>query len=245
MRKLMLAVGGSLILVAPLSQADVVGLGASVSYWDSDLSGKAATNNDVVDVENDLNLDSDSNANASLYLEHPVPVLPNVRLNYTVIEQSGRGRLGTSGFVGIPGNVDVQSDFDLDQLDLTLYYEVLDNWVNLDLGVTARDLSGELVVQEVGGGFAANETKVDAVIPMGYLAARFDLPLTGVSVGAEGNFISFDGDSLHDFNAYGQYEISLIQFRAGYRQMSIDYEDGNDRLDVEIGGPFVSAGVSF
>jgi len=245
MRKLMLAVGGSLILVAPLSQADVVGLGASVSYWDSDLSGEAASNNDVVDVENDLNLDSDSNANASLYLEHPVPLLPNVRLNYTVIEQSGRGELGTSGFVGIPGSVEVQSDFDLDQLDLTLYYEVLDNWVNLDLGITARDLSGELIVQEIGGGLAANETTVDAVIPMGYLAARFDLPLTGVSVGAEGNFISFDGDSVHDFNAYGQYEISLIQLRAGYRQMAIDYEDGNDRLDVEIGGPFVSAGVSF
>jgi len=245
MRKLMLAVGGSLILVAPLSQADIVGLGASVSYWDSDLSGKAASNNDVVDVENDLNLDSDSNANASLYLEHPVPLLPNVRLNYTVIEQSGRGELGTSGFVGIPGSVEVQSDFDLDQLDLTLYYEVLDNWVNLDLGITARDLSGELIVQEIGGGLAANETTVDAVIPMGYLAARFDLPLTGVSVGAEGNFISFDGDSVHDFNAYGQYEISLIQLRAGYRQMAIDYEDGDDRLDVEIGGPFVSAGVSF
>ncbi|WP_338354849.1 TIGR04219 family outer membrane beta-barrel protein [uncultured Marinobacter sp.] len=245
MRKLMLAVGGSLFLVAPVSQADVVGLGASVSYWNSDLSGQAANNGDVVDVENDLNLDSDSNANASLYLEHPVPLLPNVRLNYTVIEQSGRGRLGASGFVGVPGSVDVQSDFDLDQLDLTLYYEVLDNWVNLDLGITARDLSGELVVQDTGGNFNASETKVDGVIPMGYLAARFDLPLTGVSVGAEGNFISFDGDSLHDFNAYGQYEISLIQFRAGYRQMSIDYEDGNDRLDVEIGGPFVSAGVSF
>lgn len=245
MRKLMLAVGGSLILVAPMSQADIVGLGANVSYWDSDLSGQAANNGDVVDVENDLNLDSDSNANASLYLEHPVPLLPNVRLNYTVIEQSGRGELGTSGFVGIPGSVEVQSDFDLDQLDLTLYYEVLDNWVNLDLGITARDLSGELIVQEIGGGLAANETTVDAVIPMGYLAARFDLPLTGVSVGAEGNFISFDGDSVHDFNAYGQYEISLIQLRAGYRQMAIDYEDGNDRLDVEIGGPFVSAGVSF
>lgn len=245
MRKLMLAIGGSLILVAPLSQADIVGLGASVSYWDSDLSGQAANNGDVVDVENDLNLDSDSNANASLYLEHPVPLLPNVRLNYTVIEQSGRGELGTSGFVGIPGSVEVQSDFDLDQLDLTLYYEVLDNWVNLDLGITARDLSGELIVQEIGGGLAANETTVDAVIPMGYLSARFDLPLTGVSVGAEGNFISFDGDSVHDFNAYGQYEISLIQLRAGYRQMAIDYEDGNDRLDVEIGGPFVSAGVSF
>ena len=105
MRKLMLAVGGSLILVAPLSQADVVGLGASVSYWDSDLSGKAATNNDVVDVENDLNLDSDSNANASLYLEHPVPLLPNVRLNYTLVEQSGRGDVGLAGFDGVSGEV--------------------------------------------------------------------------------------------------------------------------------------------
>ena len=248
MRKLMLAVGGSLILVAPLSQADVVGLGASVSYWDSDLSGQAANSGDVVDVENDLNLDSDSdaNANASLYLEHPVPLLPNVRLNYTLVEQSGRGELAADfGGVSVGSGIDVQSDLDLEQLDLTLYYEVLDNWVNLDLGLTARDLSGELLVQEIGEGLQADQTDIDAVIPMGYLAARFDLPLTGVSVGAEGNFISFDGDSLHDFNAYGQYEISLIQLRAGYRQMSIDYEDGNDRLDVEIGGPFVSAGVSF
>ena len=242
MRKLMLAVGGSLILVAPLSQADVVGLGASVSYWDSDLSGKAATNNDLVDVENDLNLGGDSTANASLYLEHPVPVLPNIRINYTRVKQSGRGQVGLVGFDGVTG--DVQSDFDLEQLDLTLYYEVLDNWVNLDLGLTARDLAGDLTVQEVNG-LATSETSVDAVIPMGYPAARFDLPFTGVSVGTEGNFISYGGDSLLDFNVYGQYEIALLRFRAGYRQMSIDYEDGNDRLDVEIGGPFVSAGVSF
>ncbi|MBU2955552.1 TIGR04219 family outer membrane beta-barrel protein [Marinobacter sp. F3R08] len=243
MRKLMFAVGGSLILVAPMSHADVVGFGASVSYWDSDLSGKAATNNDVVDVENDLNLDGDSNTNASLYLEHPVPVLPNVRLGYTLVEQSGRGDVGLTGFDGVTG--EVQSDLDLEQLDLTLYYEVLDNWVNLDLGLTARDLSGELLVKEAFTGVPSSETSIDAVIPMGYLAARFDLPFTGVSVGAEGNFISFDGDSLHDFNAYGQFDMALVQFRAGYRRMSIDYEDGNDRFDVEIGGPFVSAGVSF
>lgn len=247
MRKLMLAVGGSLILVAPMSQADVVGLGASVSYWDSDLSGKAATNNDVVDVENDLNLDNDTNANASLYVEHPVPVLPNVRLNYTLVQQSGQGELGADfGDITTVGTgVNVRSELDLEQVDFTFYYEVLDNWVNLDLGVTARDLNGELLIQEQGGANRVNRTEVDAVIPMGYLAARFDLPLTGLSVGAEGNLISYDGDSLHDFNAFGQFEIALVQLRAGYRQMSIDYEDGDDQLDVEIGGPFVSAGVTF
>jgi len=245
MRKLMIAVGGSLVLAVPAAQADVVGLGASVNYWDSELSGDAGTNGDVVDVNNTLNLDSDTNANASVYFEHPVPVLPNVKLSYTLIEQSGRGQLGLTGFDNVPAGVDVQSDLDLEQLDLTFYYEILDNWVNLDLGLTARDLDGELVVREAVSNGRVSRTEVDGVIPMGYLAARFDLPLSGVSIGAEGNFVSYDGDSLHDFNAYGQYEFSMLQVRAGYRQMAIDYEDDDDRLDVEIDGPFVSAGVVF
>lgn len=248
MRNLMVAACGSLLLAAPLAQADVIGLGANVSYWDSELSGQASNRGDVVDVENDLNLDSDSNANASIYFEHPVPVLPNVRLNYTLVEQTGRGELGADfDAIEIATGANVRSDLDLEQLDLTLYYEVLDNWVNLDLGLTARDLSGELIVQQVDpiGPAQVSKTKVDAVLPMGYVAARFDLPFTGVSVGAEGNFVSYSGDSLHDFNAYGQFEIAVLQLRAGYRQMSIDYEDDDESLDVKLDGPFISAGVVF
>lgn len=243
MRKLILALGGSLIIVAPVAYADVLGVGANVSYWDSDLSGKAATNNDLVDVENDLNLDNDTNANLSAYFEHPVPLLPNVRLNYTRIEQSGRGELSTQYDLVSVGPVD--SNLELTQFDVTLYYEVLDNWVNLDLGLTARNLDGELSVQQIGGAGSVSRTEVDGVLPMGYLAARFDLPLTGVSVGGEANLISFDGDSVYDYNVYGQYQLSLLQLRAGYRQISIDYEDSDDRLDIELGGPFVSAGLTF
>ncbi len=248
MRKLMVAVGSSLVLVTPLSQADVVGLGASVSYWKSDVTGQAANKNSVIDVENDLDLESESNSSGSLYLEHPVPVLPNVRLSYTSIQQSGRSELSTNYdvFTDVSGSgVEVRSELDLDELDLTLYYEVLDNWANLDLGLTARDMSGELIVRETSGSQRVSKTKIDAVIPMGYLAVRFDLPMTGVSLGADGNFISYSGDSIYDANAYGQFEISALQLRAGYRQMSIDYEDSDDRLDIEIGGPFVSAGLAF
>ncbi|PXX90766.1 hypothetical protein DIT71_09495 [Marinobacter vulgaris] len=242
MRKLILALGGSLVIVAPFASADILGVGANVSYWDSDLSGEAGKNNDFVDVENDLDLDSDTNANLSAYFEHPVPLLPNVRLNYTRIEQSGRGELSTE-FDVVNGPVD--SDLDLDQFDVTLYYEVLDNWVNLDLGLTARNLDGELTVQETAVGGQISRTEVSGVVPMGYLAARFDLPFSGVSVGGEANVISFDGDSVYDYNAYGQYQLSLLQLRAGYRQMNVDYEDGDDRLDIELGGPFVSAGLTF
>jgi outer membrane protein len=244
MRKLATIAGSALLVTSSFAAADVLGVGASVSYWDSDLSGQAGKNSDVVDLENDLNLSSDANANLEAYFEHPVPILPNVRLNYTRIQQSGSGELSTE-YDAFNSGVPVDSDLDLSQFDATLYYEVLDNWVNLDAGVTVRSLDGELIVRERSTNGQVSRTEISGAIPMGYLAARFDLPLTGLSVGAQGNVISYDGDSVSDFNAFGQYEVSALRLRAGYRQMNIDYEDSNDRLDVEIGGPFVSAGLTF
>lgn len=244
MRKTILVVGGTLALAASWANADVVGVGATVSYWDSDVSGDAATNGDVVDLENDLDLSSDDNANVSLYFEHPVPLLPNVRVNFTSLDMDGRGDLSVN-YDNISAGTTVESELELDQLDLTLYYEVLDNWVNLDLGLTARDMSGELTVRDTAGLFDVSETEIDAVVPLAYAAARFDLPFTGVSVGGDINGIAYGGDAIYDLNAYGQYDLSLLRLRAGYRQITIDYEDGDDKLDIDIGGPFISAGLVF
>lgn len=242
MRKLAILAGGALMVSGSFATADILGVGVSASYWDSDLTGQAERNSDLVDVENDLDVSSDGNVNVEAYFEHPVPILPNVRLNYTRIEQSGDGTLST-GFDDLSGGASVRSDLELTQLDGTLYYELLDNWVNLDVGLTVRSIDGELLIQDTGGTQVL--TEVSGALPMGYAAARFDLPLTGLSVGAQGNLISYDGDSISDFNAYGQFKLSLLQLRAGYRQMSIDFEDSNNRLDVELGGPFISAGLVF
>ncbi|WP_165855310.1 TIGR04219 family outer membrane beta-barrel protein [Marinobacter sp. JSM 1782161] len=244
MRKFTFALLGGMTCFSSAALADVVGLGANVSYWDSDLTGTASQGNDTVDVDDDLNLDSDDNVNLTAILEHPVPLLPNVRLNYTSIEQSGRGRLSTN-YNGIIVGSEVRSELDLDQVDLTLYYELLDNWVNLDGGLTVRNLDGKLTVRDTTNTANVSETEVDAVIPMLYAAARFDLPLTGLSVGVEGSGIAYGGDSILDGSAYGQYDLSVLRLRAGYREYSIDYEDGDDALDVEIGGPFISAGLDF
>lgn len=242
MRSVILATGGALLMSSSLALADVVGAGASVSYWDSNLSGEAGNKGDLVDLENDLDLSGDGNANLEAYLEHPVPVLPNVRLNYTKIEQSGSGEISTA-FDLVSGDVD--SDLDLTQLDITLYYEILDNWANVDVGLTARDLDGELVVREKIFNGEVSKTDISGVIPMGYLALRADLPFTGVSVGGQLNAISFDGDSISDVNVYGQYEIAVLRLQAGYRQMKMDYEDSDNRLDVTLKGPYASVGVTF
>lgn len=222
--------------------ASVLGLrlGASIGYWDSSLSGHAE-NNGSVDVDRDLDLSNSGRTDFSAFLEHPIPLLPNIRLSYLSIDQSGHGRV-PDGFDGLPAGVAVHSELELTQLDLTLYYQLLDNWVNLDLGLTVRDLEGDLRIQGAG---EVSRTEIDAVLPMLYVAAQFDLPFSGLSVGVDGNAIAYDGDSVYDFNVFGQYRFSGAYVRAGYRQMTVDYEDGSDRLDVELGGPFVSAGFMF
>ncbi|MFL1405428.1 TIGR04219 family outer membrane beta-barrel protein [Marinobacter sp. M1N3S26] len=243
MNKLIPAATACLFVTAPVAQADVMGLGATIGYWDSDLSGKVSNGSDRVNVENDLDLSNNNEANLSAFLEHPIPLLPNVRLSYVRIDQTGRGEL-SSGFDGVPAGVPVDSELDWRQTDLTLYYEILDNWVNLDLGLTVRDLDAELKVSDVAG-LTRSKTDVDAVVPMAYAASRFDLPLTGLSVGISGNLVSYGGDSLYDYDLFGQYQIYGVQLRAGYREMAVDYEDGDDRLDIDVGGPFASVGFNF
>jgi len=149
MRRLFMILAGSAVLAAPVAQADVLGFGAQVGYWDSKLSGDVAANGGSVDVKDELDLDGESSSQLSLYLEHPIPLLPNVRVAYINIDQTARGQL-SDNFDGISAGSDVRSDLELEQLDVTLYYEVLDNWVNLDLGLTVRDFSGDLLVQGNG-----------------------------------------------------------------------------------------------
>lgn len=236
------------LTASQFASADIVGAGASVGYWNSQLSGEANKGNDRVDVEDSLDLERSSNVQLRAALEHPIPLLPNVALGFTRLEESGTGELGASfGDIEVlgGGTVPVRSELDLDLLDATFYYELLDNWLNLDAGITIRALDGELQVENRLNPADATSADINAVFPMGYVAARFDVPVTGLSVGASGNAIAFDGDSLYDFTAYGQYDLSIVRLQGGYRQLSIDVEDSGDSLDVDIGGPFISVGLDF
>lgn len=234
------------LAASPLASADIIGAGASVSYWNAALNGTAAQGRDQIDIENQLDLGRSGNLQFSASLEHPLPLLPNIRIGFTRLEQDGSSQLGASfGDLRIGGAVAVESEFELDQLDLTLYYELLDNWVNLDAGLTVRSVDGALLIQERGNRANSNRTDVDVYLPMVYLAARFDVPGTSVSFGADGNGVRYSGEAVMDITAYAQYDIAVLRLQAGYRQLSIDVEDGNDSLDVDIDGPFVSVGLDF
>jgi outer membrane protein len=219
------------------AHADTVfGIYAGAYNWKADFSGDI---NDTdadqnIDLEDDLGFSDESNNVFYIAIEHPVPVLPNIRIQHTALDSSADGRLTrdfTFDDVDFEVGEDVATDIDFTHTDITLYYEILDNWVNLDVGLTARKFDGEIRIAGIG---ETAQVDLDATLPMLYVAAQFDLPLTGLSAGVGGNAVGYSGNTLLDLNAYVQYEFKFgLGLRGGYRTFTLELDDVDD-IDSDL-----------
>jgi outer membrane protein len=207
-----------------VSAAMILGFGAEVDYYNPTASGdfNYKTSN------THFNNQSQSGYQIGLYLEHPVPVLPNVRLDLTP-------EFPFSGSNGVGGTNKVS----FDQADITPYYEILDNVVDLDIGVTFKVLDGK-----VEG--TLNE-EFSEVIPMAYLGAGIDLVGSGLRISGDVKYIEYDGDSLSDSRIKAVWNINkMVQAQAGYRYETLKINDRYDiNSNVVIEGPFIGMGVTF
>ena len=230
-----------LLLLPAAAMADILGGRVGANAWSQVFDGAAASGGESVDLEDDLGYDDDTGNGFYFQFEHPVPLLPNVMLAHTDIDVSAGGRLEGVEFDGITYTGEVGSSIDISHTDATFYYEILDNWVNLDIGLTGRYFPEGLAISDVGTGLTGR-LELDYVIPMAYAEVRFDLPLSGLALGVAGNGIGYDGDSFYDLSAKAAYTFAFgLGLELGYRVFDLDYKDDDESVDVTIDGVF--AGV--
>ena len=228
----------------------VLGVYAGVGIWQADYGGDTGTV--AVDL-NELNLEDESNNFYYLALEHPVPLLPNLRLQKTDISSSETATL-TRNFTlddqSFSASEEVTTDLELTHTDATLYYEVLDNWVNLDIGLTLRAFDGEAAVTSTTTA-TSDRVDLDEVIPLLYLKTQFDLPFSGWSIAADGNAVGYSGDSFSDLSAkiaYSSDALPLLDLglEIGYRRMALEVDDEGDlTADVTVDGPYAAVTLHF
>nr|WP_010133076.1 TIGR04219 family outer membrane beta-barrel protein [Microbulbifer agarilyticus] len=235
----------TLALCAALASAGanadtILGFDATAGAWKPSYTGAVGVDSYNVD---EFSLAEDNATFLQVALEHPIPVIPNILLAHSKIETSGMAMLSedvTFADETFTVGSDITSDINLTHTDATLYYEILDNWVNLDLGLTARQYSGELTV---ASDMLSEEIELSGVLPMVYGVARFDLPFTGWSIIAQGNGTSYKGDSHTDITAKVRWDfVPAIDFaiEAGYRVMSLDVQELDAfQSDLEIKGPYL------
>lgn len=230
----------------------VFGLYAGAGAWKQEYSGDVASSDEdfAVDVESDLALDDERNNVFYLAIEHPVPVLPNLRASYTDISTTGRNVLNrTITFQDETFAVDeeVSSDVELTQAELIAYYELLDNVVSLDLGVAARWVDGHVEVVSASGA-GSGRADFDGVLPLLYGRARVDLPLTGFWVGADATGLGYDGHQLLDLSAQVGWESPIgLGAELGWRRFDLELDEIEDidGADVEIEGPYAAVNFHF
>lgn len=238
------------LLFAIPAQADFVGFKIEANYWAPDLSG--GFNSDggsSINLSSDLDISAPSTSSLGFSLEHPVPILPNFKYQSFDLDSNGRNTLNSSiTFEGQTYNAadTVSSTFDLSHDDIVLYYEILDNWINLDIGLDLKRFDGE--VSLVG---SANTTtsrvKVDETLPLFYLSARFDLPFSGFYVGTDVSSFSINDSSADDVTIMLGYESDRgLGIEGGLRTFSLELDDVNNLdANIEYDGAFLSGYYHF
>ncbi len=232
-------------MAAPLAHADtILGVYAGAGSWNAAYSGDFGA--PVSTSLKDLGVKDEKQNYFYIALEHPIPLVPNIRLekmDVTSTQSANITKSFTFDKVVYNASEKVNSEFDLSHLDATLYYEILDNWVNLDIGVTARMFNGYAEATTSTNPIKTKKVDLDETLPMLYVKAQFDLPFSGLSVAAEGNAVSYSGSKLTDLQAKIAYMfdgVFDIGVEGGYRSMSLTVDEDDINTTFDMKGPYVA-----
>ncbi|MFT4853588.1 MAG: outer membrane protein [Candidatus Pseudothioglobus sp.] len=241
--RLALLVG--LLLVGTCARADFLGVYTGAGYWNANFSGDVIAG---ISLEDELNIDRSGSSYIYIAFEHPIPLVPNIKVAHTTLKDSATGTIDQSfTFNGdvFTANQTVTSEVDLTHTDVTLYYELLDIGMDLDVGITGRYFQG---------GVAVNSSREDisVLIPMFYGRAKFALPLTGAYFGGDINYANYSGNQIADYVIAVGWEaenfiLPEVGIEAGYRSFRVDAgaDDLDIAIDAQVNGIFVNLTAHF
>lgn len=219
------------LLIAANANADFLGLTAEVGTYSPDADFWAADTG----TTGSSDMDADSGTYYGIAFEHPIPLIPNIRIQGTELSADGTATATYNGSSYTDDNAAV----DLSHTDYTLYYEFLDGllWLSLDAGITLRDYDGYVEI-------SSDRTNISEIIPMAYVAPYIDIPGTGLSFGGEFKVLSIGDYSITDNLIKIKWESPfLVGVELGYRQHEIDLEDVSD-LDIYSDNSGVFFGIN-
>jgi len=192
-----------------------------------------------------------------MLVKHPIPVLPNIRLEYTSIEDEGTATGTFNGF-DAPGGA--SASLKMTQYDIIPYYNILDNtaWITLDLGldikVTDTTYKADGVTLTGIGAISGTEYEDNtaAVIPLVYVRTRVEIPATNIGFEADVKYITYNGSTVSDIRVKADYTLDFIPvvqpgLEVGYRMQKFDLvsDDEKTKTNLDFSGVYVGLMVRF
>jgi outer membrane protein len=258
MKKTVLSLGLVAALASINCQADtLLGLYGGVQGWNMQTTGGFSENGN----NGDFNFEDEAKSNFYVAFEHPVPLIPNIKLQRTEMDTAGAATLDANFAFGgelFSVSADVATDVQLTAIDVILYYELFDNdLVSFDFGINAKYIDGEFLVTDKDVSSQVGREEFSGAVPMLYSRLAVGVPFTGFGAYVEGSYLSFDDNTLSDYQAVITYSLMEnfaldVTVQLGYRVVAIELEDigdlkelNNIYSDLEFKGPFAGIEVHF
>jgi len=239
------------------AQADFIRVEAGGGLWNNEIAGTAQYDGSTAFDASTLGYSDESKAYLWAFIKHPIPIVPNLRVEYAKIDYSGSAT-GDYYWDGNTYPAGSTSTTELSQLDAILYYNILDNtaWITLDLGLDIKYIDASLTGQStVSGTTQSYDTSDTIVLPLAYGRARFEIPMIDIGIEGEAKYITYKDSSLLDYSIKADYTlVNVLPFdvglEVGYRFEKLDLDSNdigslNSTLDLEIDGLFAGAVVRF
>ncbi len=241
------------VLTTSVANADFIRVEAGAGVWQQNPSGAITYKKSLLKGTYTSKEKSESGLYLWAYLKHPVPLVPNLRVEYATTKDKG---VVSGTFKGFRAS-GADATFETKQFDIIPYYNILDNlaWATVDVGIDLKvfeatyDAKNVLVSGVMTPSYSSSDS---AVIPLAYLRGRAEIPMTQIGLEADVKYISYDGSTVYDARAKVDYTFDItpvIQptIEAGYRIQKFDVKADDDkiRMDMEFSGPYMGLFLRF
>lgn len=255
MKKLLTALSCG-VFCASVANADFARVEMGVGAWDNKPSGSLSYSNKLGATGNYTSTEkSETSTYAWLLVKHPIPVLPNLRIEYTKLSDDGKASGEFNDFQIDTGTI-AKGSVDMTQYDAILYYNILDNlaWITLDVGLDVKFIDFDFKAEGAINGIANNSYTVNETmpLPMAYLRTRVEIPGTNIGFEADGKYVTYDGSTVSDYRVKMDYTLDFIPvvqpgLEIGYRmqKFELSYNDDKTKLDLDFSGFYAGLMLRF
>jgi outer membrane protein len=225
----------------------------AIGIWNHDPNGIINYNGDDVELNSDLALSDRSDINVWCRVEHPVPMLPDIKIQYTPIKvkDSNSGNRPFQ-FGGYTFDNATQSELEMDIIDVQLYNHLplvqTASLKSLDFtyGLNFRFLNANAFIQEVQ---TVNSRSRSFSTPLAMLYAGFRIaPVDSFSFSGDFQGTAYSGNHWYDITAEVQISpfTDIIFLGIGYRYQDFKIDDVQDvTADQTMQGWFAELGFRF
>ena len=241
-----LAVGAFFALTA---SADLARVEAGAGAWMQSPKGGLTYKSTGSDMSDET---EEAKAYAWILVKHPVPIIPNARIEYSNVRSGG---IASGTFLGFTATSDAKSSLEITQFDLIPYYNILDNtfWITLDLGVDFKVINASYEASGVTMTLPGNDyTNASAIVlPMAYVRSRVQIPATGFGIEADVKYVSYNSSTVYDVRAkvdytFGAFPIVQPALEVGYRVQKFKTDELNDvEMDIDFAGVYAGLVLRF